>query len=346
MKKFLIGLCGLPNSGKSTLIKLLSKVETEIAPYPFTTLKPKEVAVPIVTSKLDELWQITKTEEKIPGYLFFLDVPGLIKGAHRGEGLGNEFLSYLRQADYVLEVVRNFERSDVSHIEGSLNPERDILIIENEIIEADKRIIEDNLTKLQKTKDKKIEAIISHLEKLLRQLEPFRRFPEYQEPLREYNLLLAKDWLLLFNGSKLPSAFQTAVSNQPDKYSIFSKVYQLDFLWELQLAEENELKTEIESGVESFLQRLVKDLGLIQFFTLSEGKITQLWFIKQGSTIVEAAGLIHSDFQEKFKYAEIVSLEKFKEAGSWKQAKEQGIVMVVGREYVVQNGDIVKIFIH
>lgn len=348
MKKFLIGLCGLPNSGKSTLVQLLSKIETDIAPYPFTTLKPKEVAVPIITTALDELWQITQTAEKIPGYLFFLDVPGLIRGAHQGEGLGNEFLSYLRQADYVLEVVRNFNRSDVTHVEGSVEPERDLLIIESEIIAADKRIIEENLAKLRKnSKNKQAEAIIHRLDELRQQLEPFRRFPQYQQTLREYNLLLTKEWLLLFNGSKPPATFQVSVApTAPSaKYSIFSKIYSLDLLWEIQLEAEAELKSEISSKVEVWLQQLVKDLGLIQIFTISEGKITQLWLLKQGSSILDAAETIHSEFKDKFKSAEVISLEKFKAVRTWQQAKEQGLVGTVGREYLVRDGDIVKIFI-
>ena len=139
--KVKIGLCGLPNSGKSTFIKLVSQVEVLIAPYPFTTLKAQEYAVPIISQELKTLYSITQTLQLIPPYLIFVDVPGLIRGAHKGEGLGNEFLSYLRGSDVILEIVRNFKREDVPHPEGSIDPLRDIKIIEEEVRLSDEEIL-------------------------------------------------------------------------------------------------------------------------------------------------------------------------------------------------------------
>lgn len=341
----LIGLCGLPNSGKSTLLKLLSKIELEIAPYPFTTKKPKEVIVPVLTDELISLRNITKTKDLFPASLNFLDVPGLIKGSHKGLGLGNEFLSYLRSCDIVLEVVRNFEREDVPHSEGKIDPERDILIIEEEIIEADKRIIEENLKKLKKAK---IDDKVLTLEDILKNLEPFKRFKEYDELLKEYNLLITKDWYLILNGER-------KIDLGKFENLCFKKIYKFDFEFELELEENEELKEEYKSEVKEFLKNFRKDLDIIQFFTFTK-EITQSWFLENGSNILKAAGIIHSDFEKKFKYAEVIELEKFLELYKNSNetiekivnltlAKNSGFLKTVGKDYIVKDCDIIKIFI-
>jgi len=341
----LIGLCGLPNSGKSTLLKLLSKIELEIAPYPFTTKKPKEVIVPVLTDELISLHNITKTKDLFPASLNFLDVPGLIKGSHKGLGLGNEFLSYLRSCDIVLEVVRNFEREDVPHSEGKIDPERDILIIEEEIIEADKRIIEENLKKLKKAK---IDDRVLALEDILKNLEPFKRFKEYDELLKEYNLLITKDWYLILNGER-------KIDLGKFENLCFKKIYKFDFEFELELEENEELKEEYKSEVKEFLKNFRKDLDIIQFFTFTK-EITQSWFLENGSNILKAAGIIHSDFEKKFKYAEVIELEKFLELYKNSNetiekivnltlAKNSGFLKTVGKDYIVKDCDIIKIFI-
>jgi ribosome-binding ATPase YchF (GTP1/OBG family) len=341
----LIGLCGLPNAGKSTLLKLLSKIELEIAPYPFTTKKPKEVIVPVLTDELISLRNITKTKDLFPASLNFLDVPGLIKGSHKGLGLGNEFLSYLRSCDIVLEVVRNFEREDVPHSEGKIDPERDILIIEEEIIEADKRIIEENLKKLKKAK---IDDKVLTLEDILKNLEPFKRFKEYDELLKEYNLLITKDWYLILNGER-------KIDLGKFENLCFKKIYKFDFEFELELEENEELKEEYKSEVKEFLKNFRKDLDIIQFFTFTK-EITQSWFLENGSNILKAAGIIHSDFEKKFKYAEVIELEKFLELYKNSNetiekivnltlAKNSGFLKTVGKDYIVKDCDIIKIFI-
>jgi ribosome-binding ATPase YchF (GTP1/OBG family) len=340
-----IGVCGLPNAGKSTLLKLLSKIELEIAPYPFTTKKPKEVIVPVLTDELISLHNITKTKDLFPAPLNFLDVPGLIKGSHKGLGLGNEFLSYLRSCDIVLEVVRNFERKDVPHPEGEIDPERDILIIEEEIIEADKRIIEENLKKLKKAK---IDDKVLALEDILKNLEPFKRFKEYDELLKEYNLLITKDWYLILNGER-------KIDLGKFENLCFKKIYKFDFEFELELEENEDLKEEYKSEVKEFLKNFRKDLDIIQFFTFTK-EITQSWFLENGSNILKAAGIIHSDFEKKFKYAEVIELEKFLELYKNSNetiekivnltlAKNSGALKTVGKDYIVKDCDIIKIFI-
>lgn len=323
--KISVGICGLPNSGKSTFLKLVSQIEVLIAPYPFTTLKPQEAVVPVFSSELSLLHSITKTPKVIPGYLNFIDIPGLIRGAHRGEGLGNEFLSYLRGADTVLEIVRNFIREEVIHPEGEIDPERDILIMEEEIIEAEKNLLEKAIKKLEKTKDERLED----LKNVYQNLKPFKRFPEFKERLKEFNLLLVKDWFLLINGRELK--FQNQV---------FKNIYNLDLEWELEILKNEELQKEIKPKIYDFLNELRKDLNLVQFFTFTKD-ITQAWFIKKKSKIIEAAEMIHSDFALKFKIAETISLENFLKIKDWGKAKEMGFIKLKGREAEVEENEII-----
>jgi ribosome-binding ATPase YchF (GTP1/OBG family) len=292
----------LPNSGKSTFIKLVSQVEVLIAPYPFTTLKAQEYAVPIISQELKTLHSITQTPQIVPPYLIFVDVPGLIRGAHKGEGLGNEFLSYLRGCDVILEIVRNFKREDVPHPEGSIDPLRDIKIIEEEVRLADEEI-------LKRAKKEKVQ-------------------PEA--------LLLNKDWFLLVNGEDTNI---TRIENELDT-NRFKNIYTLDLLWELEILENKELQNEFQPKVFEFLNQFRKDLGLIQFFTFTK-EITQGWFIKKDSSIIDAAGMIHSDFALKFKVAETISLENFVKIKDWEKAKKLGLIQNKGREAKIEENEII-----
>lgn len=330
-----IGFCGLPNSGKSTFLKLLTKTEILIANYPFSTVSPKLARGYFISDNLSKLYSITKTPKLIPSYLNFLDVPGLIRGSHKGLGLGNEFLSYLRQSDVILEIVRNFKREDVIHSEGSIDPERDILLIEEEIIQADKKIIEENLNKL-----KKLPACKDKFDKLLfilNNLKPFKRFRELNDDLKEYNLLLTKDWFLVFNGN-LPIDF----SKFEDL--CFKNIFQIDFQFELELQENEEFKEEFKPEINNFLNIFRSNLNLIEFFTFTN-EITQSWLIEKGTKIIEAAGIIHTDFAKKFKIAEIAELKDFLSQPNWSGLKNVGLIKQVGRDYCLQEGDIVKIII-
>jgi len=329
--KIKIGLCGLPNGGKSTFIKLVSQVEVLIAPYPFSTLKAQEYAVPIISDELKLFHSITQTKELVPPYLFFVDVPGLVRGAHQGEGLGNEFLSYLRGCDFILEIVRNFSKEDVPHPEGFVDPLRDIGIIEEEIILADQEIIQRAIKKLEKEKSKEAEEKLELLKTIEKDLKEGKRkfYSEFHEPLKEFNLLLAKEWFLLINGKefKLQSA-------------IFKNIYNLDLVWEIELLSQKEEINEFQPKVYSFLNQLRKDLGLIQFFTYNRD-ITQGWFVKKDSSIIDAVGLIHSDFALKFKIAETISLAEFVKIKSWEKAKSLGLIKNKGRTAKIEENEII-----
>jgi len=330
-----IGTCGLPNAGKSTFLKAVSKTDLEIGNYPFTTKKPKIVTALVISENLLNLYNITNTKELIPAYLEFSDIPGLIKGSHRGLGLGNEFLSYLRACSVILEIVRNFERIDVPHIEGNVDPERDILIIEEEIIQADKKIIEENIKKLEKSKKEKEKLEI--LKFIYKNLEPFKRFEEYENQLKEFNLLITKKWFLLINGNK-------KIDLEKFKNLCFHNIYQLDCLFELEIEEDEEIRKEISSSIQNFLNEFRKDVGLIEFFTFTK-EITQSWFIEKNSSILDCARKIHTDFYNKFKSAEIINIDDFLKYKDWEEAKNKGAIKQVGKDYIVQEGDIIKILI-
>jgi len=330
-----IGTCGLPNAGKSTFLKAISKTDVEIGNYPFTTKKPKTVIALVISENLLNLYNITKTKKLIPAYLEFSDIPGLIKGSHKGLGLGNEFLSYLRACNVILEIVRNFERIDVPHVEGGVDPERDILIIEEEIIKADQAIIEEAIKKLEKTK--KDTEKLEILKYIHANLEPFKRFEEYEDQLKEFNLLITKKWFLLINGDK-------KIGIEKFKNLCFHNVYQLDCLFELELEEDEEIKKEIGSNIQKFLNEFRKDIDLIEFFTFTK-EITQSWFIEKKSSILNCAKKIHSDFYHKFKGAEVINLKEFIQFSSWEEAKNKGAVRQIGKDYIVQEADIIKILI-
>lgn len=331
----IIGFCGLPNSGKSTFLKLLTKFEAEIGNYPFTTKKSQIATAKVISESLKNLHFITQTKNLIPPFLSFLDVPGLIRGSHKGLGLGNEFLSYLRQADVILEIVRNFKREDVVHAEGNIDPQRDILLIEEEIIMADKKIIEENLIKLKKQNQHKDK--IEAMSFIYEQIEAFKRFPAYSEILKEYNLLVTKDWYLILNGG-------LNFDHANFESLCFKKIYNLDFQFELELENEPEMQKLYKGNINIFLNNFRKDIGLIEFFTYTD-EITQGWFIKESSDIIEAAKMIHSDFVQKFKYAEVFNISDLKKIENIKNIKELGLVKSVGKDYIVKEGDVLRIII-
>lgn len=328
-----IGICGLPNAGKSTLLKLLTATDIEINIYPFTTKRPNIALASVISENLLKLHQITKTKNLLPAYLEFVDIPGLIKGAHKGLGLGNEFLSYLRACDIILEVVRNFENEEVIHVEGEIDPGKDALIIEEEIISADKKIIEENTKKLEKQPQKR--EILENLKYLKENIEPFKRFPALDKKLKEYNLLLTKDWYLIINGEK-------DIDLKKFQALCFKKVYVMDFKFELEIEENEEIRKEFGSKKLEFLNQFRKDINLIEFYTFTL-EITQSWLIEKNSTIIQAAQNIHTDFAKKFRSAEVISLEKFLEIKDWQIAKTKGEIKNVGRDYFLKEGDIIKI---
>jgi len=289
---FSVGIVGLPNVGKSTLFKALTKKEVDIASYPFTTISPNVGVVTVPDERLEKIAEIVKPEKITPTIIEFVDIAGLVKDAHKGEGLGNQFLAQIRNCDAVLEVVRAFEDQNVENVAGKIDPQNDI------------------------------ETIKTELE--LKDLES-----EEKE-----NLLGKKPIIYLLN------------TNDKSQYE-GPKVDHLSMNLkdELEISELSESEKK-ELGMNSQLDRLIlacyNTLDLITFYTIAGGKETRAWTLKRGSTAPEAGGKVHSDFKEKFIKAEIIPYQKLITVGSWQIAREKGLIQMEGKDYIVQDGDVIE----
>lgn len=342
-----LGIVGLPNAGKSSLFKALTRIAVPIANYPFTTIEPHHGVVAVPDERLWKLAKLTPGNQVFPTAIEFVDIAGLIEGAHKGEGLGNQFLSHIREVDGIVEVVRLFEDKTVPHPMGRIDPERDIKIIEQELIQADLKVLERPLEEYRAAKragDKVAGEKFTVLQKAAAALQSGRALREVQFTeeeracLQPYNLLTAKPLLYVWN---VDEAGTKELPNLPG-VAIPLKLF-ADFAD----VPESELETfRKEFGiVEDALGRLVRKayevLGLITFFTVKPPE-TRAWAIKIGTTLPDAGAVIHTDFKEKFIRAEVIHIDELLKFDSWQQAKASGRVRTEGREYVVQDGDVVE----
>ena len=332
-----IGIVGLPNVGKSTLFKLLTKQEVNIANYPFTTIDPNVAVVPVADERLEKVAEISKPEKVIPAVIEFFDIAGLVKGANKGEGLGNQFLAQIRETNAIVQVVRCFSEETVAHIDGSIDPLRDIKVVNTELILKDLETVEKRISKIEGEARAGNKDIVKELE-TLNQIKNLltednllvnSSKSELLEELfvRNLNFLTAKKQIYLFNGrdedvpkeainfvEKLKSEYLIAdLESNPDLSGLIKKAYQV--------------------------------LGLISFFTIVGEKEARAWSIKKGIKAQEAAGMIHSDFAEKFIKAEVINWQKLLEAGKWSIARQKGWIQLEGKEYEIQDGDVI-IFKH
>jgi len=335
--KLSIGIVGLPNVGKSTLFKILTKQEVNIANYPFATIDPNVGVVAVPDERLQKLAGMSKSKKIVPAVVEFYDIAGLVKGANKGEGLGNQFLSHIRDVDAIVEVIRVFENSEIIHVEEKIDPLRDLEIINMELILKDLETIEKRLTKLEgeaKTGDQnKIKEFefIKELKKILSDGELAINFPRLSalNPqefafLKEMNLLTAKKQIYLLNGKE---------SDVKDDLRFKIKELGVDYLIvDLSNADD----------VGELIKKTYEILGLMSFFTTGEDE-TRAWTIRKGSKAPQAAGEIHSDFEKKFIRAEVINSDKLLEAGGWSQAKQKGWLRLEGKDYVAQEGDVMVI---
>lgn len=344
-----VGIVGLPNVGKSTLFNALTKQNVVAENYPFATIDPNVGVVAVPDERLEKLAILEQSKKIVPTIVEFIDIAGLVKDAHSGEGLGNKFLSHIREVDAIAEVVRFFEDPNVLHVEGKVDPDRDVETIKTELILADLATLKKRLEALRrdvKSGDKLIAAKLHLFERLEKELSESKLAhdiplqPEEQEQSRELQLLTSKPFLLVAN-TEFDTAKKNYKSSAPNTLPIDAKLEaELSQLADTERAEYlKELGLE-ESGLDRLIRAAYQTLGLITFLTTGPDE-TRAWTVRAGSPAPVAAGVIHTDFERGFIKAEIINWKRLLEAGSWSQARDKGWIRTEGKEYIMQDGDVV-----
>ena len=355
-----LGIVGLPNVGKSTMFNSITKAGAECANYPFCTIEPNVGVVPVPDERLDALTKMYNPQKTTHAVVEFVDIAGLVKGASKGEGLGIKFLSHIRETDAIVEVVRCFEDSNVVHVDGSVDPVRDIETINLELIFADIETVNKRLDKARKNlkADKKYQEEIDLLEKIKTSLEngisarAIDYTKEEQELVKDMFLLTTKPILYIANVSEeqiedlendenVKKVKEYALKENAEVIPLCVKIEE-----ELSGLDDNDKKEMLEalgleeSGLDKVIKKSYDLLGLMSFLTAGEPEV-RAWTIKKGTKAPQAAGKIHSDIERGFIKAEVVSFEDLMKEGSMVAAREKGLVRQEGKEYIMQDGDIV-----
>ncbi|GAB3245451.1 redox-regulated ATPase YchF [Kineosporia babensis] len=352
-----IGIVGLPNVGKSTLFNALTKAEVLAANYPFATIEPNVGVVPLPDERLGQLAGVFGSEKQIPATVSFVDIAGIVKGASEGEGLGNKFLANIREADAICQVVRAFVDDDVIHVAGRVDPADDIEVIHTELMLADLQTLEKAIPRLEKeVKGKKADkAVLDAAVAAQKLLEDGTTLAKgaakagiEMEHLRELSLMTSKPFIYVFNVDEDGLSDETLQAKMRDLVApadaIFLNAKLESELIELDAEEAAELLASVgqtESGMDQLAKVGFHTLGLQTYLTAGP-KESRAWTIHQGWTAPQAAGVIHTDFQRGFIKAEIVSFADLLEAGSMAEAKAKGRVRMEGKDYVMQDGDVVE----
>ena len=357
-----LGIVGLPNVGKSTLFNSLTKAGAESANYPFCTIDPNVGVVTVPDERLNVLGEMYHTKKIIPAAIEFVDIAGLVKGASKGEGLGNQFLANIREVDAIVHVVRCFEDSNIVHVDGSIDPLRDIETINLELIFSDLEILERRISKAVRAarNDKTIAKELALMERIKAHLEDGKMAKSFddindedeQQWLESYNLLTYKPVIFAANVAEddladdgasnagVQAVREYAKREDCEVFVVCAEIEQeiaeLDDDEKSMFLEELGLK---ESGLEKLIKASYSLLGLISYLTAGEPEV-RAWTIKKGTKAPQAAGKIHSDFERGFIRAEIVSYDDLMACGTYNAAKEKGLIRLEGKDYVVKDGDI------
>lgn len=358
-----LGIVGLPNVGKSTLFNSLTKAGAESANYPFCTIDPNVGVVTVPDKRLQVLGDMYTTKKIVPAAIEFVDIAGLVKGASKGEGLGNQFLANIREVDAIVHVVRCFEDTNIVHVDGSINPMRDIETINLELIFSDLEILERRIAKATKLarNDKSAAKELAFLEKIKNHLEDDRLAKTFEDITDEeeenwiesYNLLTYKPVIYAANvmeddlandgadNAGVQAVREYAAKENSEVFVVCAQIEQE--LAELDEEEKKEFLEDLglsESGLEKLIRASYKLLGLISFLTAGEQEV-RAWTITDGMKAPQAAGKIHTDFERGFIRAEVVYYDDLVGNGTYQAAKEKGLVRLEGKEYIVKDGDVI-----
>ena len=334
---FSIGIIGLPNVGKSTIFKALTEKEVKIAPRPFTTIDPNVGKVAVPDKRLKSLSKIINPEKTTPTTIEFVDIAGLVKNAHKGEGLGNQFLSQIKSCDAILQIVRAFDSPEIENVLKEINPEKEIEVINLELLMKDLETLKNIVSRLKKKGDLKKSEVLENIENQINQgklISEIDLTEQEKIEIKEYQLLTTKPIIYILNTNN-----KTSFTNPAFKHLVMNLKEEEELL-ELSEGEKEEL--ELKSQLDRIILACYEILNLITFFTVAGGKEVRAWTIVKNSKIPEAGGVVHSDFHDKFIKAEVIHWKELVLTSSWQKAKEKGLIKTVGKDYEVKDGDIIE----